>query len=138
MERGHILNLLNESNDSKFMTKKLSIANDQWNTNYDVGNKIIYNTEVLKSNRCDYINAHILEVSFKNCAPFTKCIAKIDGTTIDDAYDLDLAMPMYILIWRLWFFQKMKQLILMQTSLTAIVSNRLIIRLNWSRRSRSS
>ena len=26
-----------------------------------------------------------IKVAFKNCAPFTKCIAKIDGTTIDDA-----------------------------------------------------
>ena len=30
---------------------------------------------------------------FKNCAPFTKCITKIDETTIDDAEDLDLVMP---------------------------------------------
>ena len=28
--------------------------------NYDVGNEIIYNTEVLKPNLCDYNNAHIL------------------------------------------------------------------------------
>ena len=33
----------------------------QWSTaNYDVGNEIIYNTEVLKPNLCDYNNAHIL------------------------------------------------------------------------------
>ena len=36
-----------------------------------------------------------MQVSFKNCAPFTKCITKIDGTTIDDAEDLDSVMPMY-------------------------------------------
>ena len=34
-------------------------------------------------------------VSFKNCAPFIKCIIKIDGTTIED---LDLVMPMYNLL----------------------------------------
>ena len=34
----------------------------------------------------------------KNCAPFTKCIKKIDGTTIDNTEDLDLVMPMYNLI----------------------------------------
>ena len=39
-----------------------------------------------------------MQVSFKNCAPFTKCIAKIDGTTIDDAEDLYLVMSVYILI----------------------------------------
>ena len=27
--------------------------------------------------------------SFQNCAPFTKYIAKIDGTATDDAEDLD-------------------------------------------------
>ena len=30
------------------------------------------------------------QVAFKNCAPFTKCITKIDGTTTDDTDDLDL------------------------------------------------
>ena len=38
------------------------------------------------------------QLAFKNCAPFTKCITKIDGITIDDAEDLDLVMPMYNLI----------------------------------------
>ena len=59
--------------------------------------------EVLKSNLCDYNDAYILvkgdiivptaperQVAFKNCAPFTKCITKIDRTIIDDAEDLDL------------------------------------------------
>ena len=38
------------------------------------------------------------QVAFKSCARFTKCITKIDGTTIDDAEDLDLVMPMHNLI----------------------------------------
>ena len=48
--------------------------------------------------------------------PLTKCVAKFDGTTIDDTEDLDLVMPMYILIeynsnypettGRLWFYSK--------------------------------
>ena len=38
------------------------------------------------------------QLAFKNCAPFTKCITKVDETTIDDAEDLDLVMPMYHLI----------------------------------------
>ena len=56
------------------------------------------------------------ELAFKNCAPFTKCITKIDGTTIDDAEDLDLVMPMHNLIEyssyysettrSLWFYSK--------------------------------
>ena len=63
------------------------------------------------------------QVSFKNYAPFAKCIVKINGPTIDDAKDLDLVMPMYNLIEYSsnyseitaisWFYPKMKQLILM-------------------------
>ena len=54
------------------------------------------NTDFLKSNLCDYNNVYILvrgnitimryqviQVASK-CAPFTKCIIKIDGTTTDD------------------------------------------------------
>ena len=37
-------------------------------------------------------------VAFKNCAPFTKCIKKTDGTAVDNAEDLDLVMSMKNLI----------------------------------------
>ena len=37
-------------------------------------------------------------IPLMNCAPFTKCITKIDETTTDDAEDLDLVMPMYNLL----------------------------------------
>ena len=71
-----------------------------------------YNTEVLKSNPCDFNDAFILvrsdiistahniatALAFINCTPFTKFITKIDGTTIDDAKDLELAMVIYNLI----------------------------------------
>ena len=83
----------------------------------------------MKSNLCDYNNAHILvrgdltikghhvtQVALKTCAPFTKCIKKILGTTIDDTEDLDLIMSMYNLLeyisnysettGRLWFYYK--------------------------------
>ena len=106
MEQQQILNLLNKANDSKIVTTKQNIFNDNSKSNYDARNKITYNTEILKSNLCDYNNAYILvrggitvvatpatQVAFKNCAPFTKCITKIDETTIDDAEDLDLVMP---------------------------------------------
>ena len=45
--------LLNESNDFKFVTIKWYIVNDQSDTNYDMENEIIYNTEVLKHNLHD-------------------------------------------------------------------------------------
>ena len=73
--------------------------------------KIIYKTEVIKSNLCDYNNTYILvrdditiighnvtQAAFKNCTPFTKCITYTDGTTIDDAEDLDLVILMYNLL----------------------------------------
>ena len=37
-------------------------------------------------------------VTFKNCAPFTKCIGRINNTDIDNAHDIDIVMPMYNLI----------------------------------------
>ena len=40
MEHQKILNLLNEASDSKFVTRKWNIVNDQSNANYDVENEI--------------------------------------------------------------------------------------------------
>ena len=122
-----MLNLMNEPNDSKFVTRKWSIVNDNSKENYGVGDEIIYNTEVLTSNLCDYNDAYILVkdditiigdsghgVAFKNFAPFTKFITKIYGTTTDE--DLDLVMLMYGLIeyssnysektGSIWFYSK--------------------------------
>ena len=38
MEHQKILNVLNEANDSKFVTRKWNIVNDESNANYDVRN----------------------------------------------------------------------------------------------------
>ena len=57
MEYSKVLNLLKEPSRYKFMTRKSNIANDQSNANYEVGNEIIYNTEVLKSNLFDFSNS---------------------------------------------------------------------------------
>ena len=62
MEHQETLNSLDEVNDFKFVTRKWNIVKDQQNVNYDVGNEIIYNKEVLKSNLCDYNNANILVI----------------------------------------------------------------------------
>ena len=50
MESQKIPNLLNEASNSKSVTRKWNIVNDQSSPNYTVGNEIIYNAEVLKSN----------------------------------------------------------------------------------------
>ena len=62
------------------------------------------------------VNDNGTQVAFKNCAPFSKCITKIDETITDDAEDLDLVMPMHDLLeyssnysymsGSLWFYSK--------------------------------
>ena len=61
---------------------------------------------------CDYAEAYILidgtiraaaadanaRLALKNCAPFTKCNLEINDEHVDTAENLDVAMPMYILI----------------------------------------
>ena len=88
--------------------------------------KIIDNTEVLKSNLCHYKDAYILVKGGitvlggpANFALFIKYIREIDGTTMDDAEDLDLVIPMYNLLeyssnesdttGSLWFYSNDKE-----------------------------
>ena len=37
-------------------------------------------------------------VTFKNSAPFNKCISRMNNTDIANAHDIDIVMPMYNLI----------------------------------------
>ena len=60
MEHHQILNLLNESSNSKFVKRKWDIVNEQSNSSYDVGNEILYNTEVLKPSLCDYNDTYTI------------------------------------------------------------------------------
>ena len=53
------IDLLNESNDKKFVTRKWNIVNDQSKLNYSVGSETMYSTEVLKSKLCDYTDVYI-------------------------------------------------------------------------------
>ena len=77
---------------------------------------------MLRSNLCDYSDTYIhvkgtititgerdndtakrlaernKGVIFKNCAPFTKCISRVNNKDIDNAHDIDIVMPMYNLI----------------------------------------
>ena len=154
MEHQKILNLLNDVNDFKFVTRKWNTVNDNSKANYDAGNENTYNTGVLESNLCDYNDVYIsvtgditvtaapqIQVGFINSTPFTKCITKIDETTIDDAKYLDLVMPMYNLIEcssnilkqqkAYGFIQKMKQIILMIKLQTQMILNLSSIRLNY-------
>ena len=105
---------------SKFRTRNWVEINDESRGTY-TSNDIKFKTTKLRSNLCDYADAYILVkgtvtitgakndvtkqaderdqgVTFKNCAPFTKCISRINNTDIDNAKDIDIVMPMYNLI----------------------------------------
>ena len=101
---------------SKFVTRKWYVINDQNNGQYGTGNEndstIKFETIVIKLNLCDYSDAYILvtrdikvtgiaadiNVAFKNCAPFTKCVTHINDEHVETAENLDIIMPMYNLI----------------------------------------
>ena len=51
------MNLLNKAGNSKIVTRKWNIANDQTSANRSVGNEIIYSIEVLEFTPCDYNDA---------------------------------------------------------------------------------
>ena len=70
---------------------------------------------MLRSDLCDYSDAYIVvkgtitvtdpnnanydkKLAFKNNAPFTSCISKINNTLMDNAKDLDIVIPMYNLL----------------------------------------
>ena len=55
------------------------------------GNIIVNNTAVASA----AANNTNKKVIFKNCAPFIKCISKINNTQIDNAEYFDIVMPMY-------------------------------------------
>ena len=123
MEYQKIANLLESTLDnlSKFRTRNWVEINDKSRGNY-ANSDIRFKTTMLRSNLCDYTDSYILVtgtititgagddavarradernkvVTFKNCAPFTKCISRINNTEIDNAYDIDIVMPMYNLI----------------------------------------
>ena len=123
MEYQNIANLLDTGSNqpSKFRTKNWVEINNESRGTY-ISNDIKFKTTILTSNLCDYADAYILvkgtititgagnddatkraderdkDVTFKNCAPFTKCISRINNTDIDNAQDIDIVMPMYNLI----------------------------------------
>ena len=105
---------------SKFRTKNWVEINDESRGTYSVNRQINFKTSMLRSSLCDYSDAYILvkgnitvnntaadgaaanntnkKVIFKNCAPFTDCISKINNTQVGNAKDIDIVMSMYNLI----------------------------------------
>ena len=121
MEYQKNANLLdNASNQpSKFRTRNWVEISDDKRETYTSKN-IGFKTTMLRSNLCDYADAYILVkgtititgagnddatkqadergkgVTFKNCAPFTKCISRINNTDIDTAQDIYIVMPIQL------------------------------------------
>ena len=113
METQKIINSLNSSQNEypKFATKKWYVIDSESKGVYSHENPIKFLTSSLESSLCDYSDAYILvtgnitatpnaatQVVFKNCAPFEKCSTEIDGTLVDEANFINIAMPMYNLI----------------------------------------
>ena len=123
MEYQKIANLLDSASNqpSNFRTRNWVKINDESRGTY-TSNDIKLKTTMLRSNLGDYEDAYILVkgtktitgagdddnakrldernkgVMFKICAPFTKCISRINNTDIDNTQDINIVMPMYNLI----------------------------------------
>ena len=142
MEYQKITNLLGTTTDKvpRFITKKWVEGHDQSGeaeNRYKLSKPIRVKSSILKSDLCDFSDAYIVVkgditltkangrgiidirnrfLAFKNNAPFTNCISKINNVLIDNAEDLDIVMPMYNLLeysksyskttWSLWNYYK--------------------------------
>ena len=124
MEYQKITNLLGTTPDEvpRYITKKWIGVHDQLGNaenRYKPSKQIRFKTSMLRSDLCDYSDAYIVVkgditltktngrgiidirnrfLAFKNNAPFTNCISKINNVLIDNAEDLDVDMPMYSLL----------------------------------------
>ena len=107
-----------ESNQlSKFRTRNWAEINDDIRGAYSSDKQIRCKTTMLRSSLCDYSDAYILvkenitvnntagegaaannankKVIFKDYAPYTNSISKINNTQIANAGYIDIVMPMY-------------------------------------------
>ena len=123
MEFQKIANFLDTTSDDKdlprFVAKKWIEVYDQSEKNYNPNKEIRIKTSMLRSDLCDFSDAYIVVkgditltktngrgiidirnrfLAFKNNAPFTNCISKINNVLIDNAEDLDIVMLMYNLL----------------------------------------
>ena len=116
MEYQKIANLLGNVSiqQFKFRTRNWVEINDDTGGAYSSDKQIRFKTAIPRSSLCDYSHAYILvkgnitvsntatesvaanntakKVMFKNCAPLTNCITKINNTQIDNAQYIDIAI----------------------------------------------
>ena len=124
MEYQKIANLLGTTLDevSRFITKKwVNVYDHSGNADdrYKPSKQIRFKKSMLQSGLCDFSDVYIVVkgditltktngkgiidirnrfLAFKNSAPFTNCISKINNVLIDNAEDLDFVMPIYNLL----------------------------------------
>ena len=124
MEYQKITNLLDTTSDnvSRFITRKWVEVYDQSSSaedRYKPSKQIRFRTSMLRSDLCDFSDAYIVVkgtitltkingrgiidirnrfLAFKNNAPFSNCISKINNALIDNAEDIDVIMPMFIFL----------------------------------------
>ena len=105
-KREKVIHDLNDTNQpSKFRVRNWVKIKDDIHGTCGTGNLITFNTSMTRSSLCNYSDAYIhvkqtitipntaaalvvannanKKALFKNCAPFTKCISKINNTQVD-------------------------------------------------------
>ena len=105
----------------RFITEKWVEVLDQSGSaddRYKTNKQIRFKTSMLRSDLCDYSDAYIVVkgditlkknrkgfidirnkfLAFRNNAPFTNCIPKINKVLIVNAEDIDIVMPTYNLL----------------------------------------
>ena len=122
MKYQKIASLLNDESNkpSRFRTRNWVEINDEIRGEQSPHKQTRFKTAKLRSSLCDYSDVYILvkgnitvnntaedgaaldntnkKVKFKNCAPFTNCLSKINNTQIDNAEYIDIVMAMYNII----------------------------------------
>ena len=119
LEYQKITNLLGSIPDKvpRFITKKWIEVHDQSGETYNTNKQIRFKTSMFRSDLRDFSDAYIVvkgivtvsaderdrdEINrqgiLKNNAPFISRISKINGVLVENAEDLDIAMPMYNLL----------------------------------------
>ena len=111
-----MLDITSDNKDlPRYVTKKWIEVYEKSEKNYNTNKKTRITRPMLRSDLCEFSDTYIVvkgnitvtnpnnakrneAIAFKNNAPFINCISKINGIKINNAEDLDVAMPMYNLL----------------------------------------
>ena len=118
MEYQKVINLLGNMPDQipRFVTKKWVEIYDESGGTYNTNKGVRFKIRQLRNDLRDYNNNYLIvkgkinvtdpnidaydkKLALKNNPPFFSCIFKINGHLIENAEDLNVAMPMYNLLY---------------------------------------